>query len=205
MPTLTKRRPARNRRILVGLEDNGRRMSLADFDRADAREGWSYELAKGVVEVTNVPSPDHLAQVQDVRDQLVVYRLASRDVIHTVAGSNECKILLQDEQSERHPDVSVYLTPPPDVKDVWSVWVPAIVVEVVSERSGPRDYEEKPPEYLKFGVTEYWIVDAARRRMTALTRWRGGWRTKVVKPGQKYVTPLLPKFALDLKRVIGTK
>jgi Uma2 family endonuclease len=205
MPTTIAKPATSKRSVRVGPADQGRPMTLAAFDRADGREGWCYELAKGVIEVTNVPNPIHLAQVAAVRNQFIVYQELNPDVVHTVAGSNECKILLQEDQSERHPDVSVYLTPPPAVKDVWSVWVPAIVVEVVSDRSGPRDYQDKPPEYLKFGVAEYWIVDAAKRRMTALARWRGRWRPKVVKAGQSYGTPLLPKFSLDLKRVFGTK
>jgi Uma2 family endonuclease len=202
MSTAVKR-PSRI--VRVGPEDDGRPMSLEDFDRAIGREGWCYELAKGVVEVTNVPKPDHLAQVVGIRNQLVLYQENNSDVVYTVAGSNECKILIGEDQSERHPDLSVYLTPPPEVKDVWSVWIPAIVVEVLSERSGKRDYEEKPAEYLSFGVSEYWIVDSAKRRMTALERWRGQWRPKVVRADQKYTTRLLPKFSLDLKRVFAPK
>jgi Uma2 family endonuclease len=64
-----------------------------------------------------------------------------------------------------------------------------------------RDYEEKPAEYLAFGVREYWIIDGQTRRMTANTRWRGQWKPRVLKPSQKCKTPLLPGFSLDLKRV----
>lgn len=193
----------RKRARAVGPEDNGRRMSLDEFDRAIGREGYLYELNKRVIEVTDVPHPKHLAQVQEVRDQVVVYRLAHPDVIHTVAGSNESKILLAPDQSERHPDLSIYLGPPPEVGDVWSLWIPAIVVEVVSPSSIKRDYEDKPDEYLGFGIDEYWIVDAAKRQMTANVRWRGQWKPKVVKGSQKYTTRHLPGFTLDLKRVFA--
>ncbi len=60
-----------------------------------------------------------------------------------------------------------------------------------------------PEEYLAFGVAEYWIIDGQTRRMTVNTRWRGLWKPRVLKPNQKYVTPLLPGFALDLKRVFA--
>jgi Uma2 family endonuclease len=206
MPTIApaSRKTSRHR-IRIGPEDNGRRMSLAEFSRAVGREGWLYELAKGVIEVTDVPKLDHLAQVTAIRNQFIVFQEAHPGAIHTVAGSHDCKILLEDDQSERHPDLSIYIASPPDVKDIWSVWVPAIVIEVVSERSGKRDYEEKPAEYLDFGVMEYLIVDGSKRQMTVLERWRGHWRPRVVRADQKYTTRLLPKFSLDLKRVFGSR
>jgi Uma2 family endonuclease len=159
--------------IVIGPDHNGRRMTLDQFDRAIGREGYTYELNKGVIEVTDVPRPRHLAQVQEIRDQLVAYRLSNPDIIHSITGSNESKILIQPDQSERHPDLSVYLSAPPDLPDVWSLWVPAIVTEVVSESSAKRDYEDKPSEYLTFGVDEYWIIDAYKQQMTAKLRWRG--------------------------------
>ena len=190
------------RAIRVGPADQGRPMSLDQFDRATGQEGYLYELNKGVIDVTDVPHPAHFAQVQGIRNQLILYQEAHPDVIHSVAGSNESKILLADEQSERHPDLSVYLTPPPET-DVWSLWIPTIVVEVVSKSSSKRDYQDKPGEYLSFGVDEYWIVDASKQQMTAMVRWRGQWKQKAVKPAQKYTTRHLPGFTLDLKRVLA--
>jgi Uma2 family endonuclease len=120
-----------------------------------------------------------------------------------VGTGSEAKMLIGPAESERHPDLSVYLTPPPDNRDVWSTWIPEIVVEVVSDRSADRDYQIKPAEYLTFGVKEYWIVDADKNQMTVLTRWRAQWQTKVVKPPAKNKTPLLPKFSLDVARCVA--
>ena len=194
--TLTKR-------VEIGPEDAGRAMSLEEFDRAMGREGYRYELNKGVIEVTDVPDPSHFAQIQEIRDSLAAHRLAHPGSIHSVTGSNDSKILLATDQSKRHPDVSVYLTAPPAGPDVWSRCIPAIVVEVVSKRSMKRDYQDKPAEYLSFGVDEYWIVDSAKSQMMALTRWRGQWKEKIYKPTQRYSTPLLPGFSLELKRVLS--
>jgi Uma2 family endonuclease len=107
------------------------------------------------------------------------------------------------DQSERHPDISVYLSAPPDGPDVWSLWIPAIVVEVVSKSSAKRDYQDKPGEYLSFGIDEYWIIDSFKNQMTAMTRWRGQRKDKIVKATQKYSTRHLPGFSLDLKRVMS--
>jgi Uma2 family endonuclease len=193
----------RRKKIHVGPEDNGRRMTLDEFDRAIGREGYIYELNKGVIEVSDVPEPKHALQVQAVRNQLVVYQEAVPNIVNLIAGSNEAKILVTGTQSERHPDLSIYRSPAPDVHDVWSLWVPEIVIEVVSKSSVKRDYEEKPAEYLQFGVDEYWIVDAFKQQLTVLIRWRGQWKEKIVKPPQKYTTRHLPGFSLDMKRVFA--
>ena len=178
-------------------------MSLDEFDRAEGQEGYLYELNKGVIEVVNVPRPSHGRQLQELRRQLTGYDLDHPGVIEYLAGGSEAKLLIGPAQSERHPDLVVYLSPEPEGADVWSLWVPEVVVEVVSERSAKRDYEDKPPEYLALGVGEYWIVDVARQQMTALTRWRGQWREQIVKPTKKYKSPRLPGFALDLRRVFA--
>jgi Uma2 family endonuclease len=188
---------------VVGPEDAGRRMSLDEFDRAVGKEGFTYELHKGVIQVSGIPQPDHGMQVQELRDQLTAYRLGRPGVISYIAAGSEAKILLASDQSERHPDLSLYLTDPPDVEDVWSLWVPAIVIEVVSTSSAKRDYDEKPGEYLAFGIDEYWIVDRSRQQMTAFTRWRGDWKEKVIKPTQKFTTHRLAGFTLDLRRVFS--
>ena len=103
-------------------------------------------------------------------------------MIDFIGGSGEAKILLSADQSERHPDLSVYLSAQPKVKDVWAVWVPEIVIEVVSPRSVKRDYEDKPTEYLEFGVREYWIVDSTKQQMTAMVRRAGLWTLRSSSP-----------------------
>jgi len=192
----------KRKRIHIGPEDHGRRMSLDAFDHAIAEDGYQYELAKGVIEVSEVPKPEHAKQVQAIRNQLGRYQDDHPDAIELIASSNECKLLVGPSKSERHPDVSLYLSAQPDISDVWSIWIPQIVVEVVSESSRKRDYEQKPPEYLALGVDEYWIVDAAKNQMTVLTRWRGEWKPAILKPPKRYSTHLLPGFSLDLNRVI---
>lgn len=187
--------------IKVGPADHGRRMSLDDFNRAEGQEGYLYELSRGVVTVVDVPNPRHLAQVLAVRRQLTSYQDKYPEQVYGVVAGSECKILLAELESERHPDLAVYKTPPPDVKDVWSVWVPELIVEVVSPGSEQRDYREKPEEYLDFGVKEYWIVNARRREMLALRRSRGRWAEKVVGASDVYETKLFPGLKLELAPV----
>lgn len=182
--------------LRIGPADNGRAMSLDDFDRAESEEGYHYELSRGIISAVDVPQPRHLARIDASREQLFVYRHARPDPIFRVAGGSDCKLLIAGLESERHPDLAIYKTlPPDDVDDVWSGWIPEIVVEVVSPSSRHRDYHEKPEEYLRFGVLEYGILDADRREMLVMKRSRGRWNERVVRPPELYRTRLLPGFA----------
>jgi Uma2 family endonuclease len=186
----------------IGQADHGRRMSLADFEHAEVVPGRRYELGRGVIVVTDVPNPIHLALLTAIRRQLHGYVHVHAKRIHTIASGSECKILLEDLESERHPDLSVYKTAPPgDDSEVWAFWVPEIVVEVVSLGSEQRDYVEKREEYLRFGVLEYWIIDGARLEILTLTRRGGRWLERILRPGDLYQTRQLPGFQLNATAV----
>jgi Uma2 family endonuclease len=116
-----------------------------------------------------------------------------------VMGSMECKLLIPALASERHPDVAIYLGPPPKIegKDFWSKWIPEIVVEIVSPSSQKRDYEEKPQEYLRMGVREYWIVDARKRALVVMRRVRNRWVESVIEPPALYRTRLIPGLEIS--------
>ena len=201
---MVKALASRRKRTQIGPDDNGRRMSLAEFDRIDGQEGFVFELNKGVIEVNATPHRRHFVQLNELREQMFAFDVHNSGVIEAIGTPDSTKMLIESEESERHPDLAVYTTPMPDVDDVWSIWVPAIAVEIVSESSIKRDYEDKPGEYLAFGVSEYWIMDEFKKQMTVLIRPRGAWKEKIVKPSQKYSTRHLPGFALDLKPVFAT-
>jgi Uma2 family endonuclease len=191
--------------IKIGPADNGRRMSLAEFEHAEVEGGHHYELGRGVIVVSDVPNPPHANQVDNIRLQLTAYRLKRKGAISRILSGSECKILLDDLQSERHPDLAVYTTPPPgDDSAAWSNWVPVVLIEVISADSRERDREEKPEEYFAFGVQEYWIFDVERGEMLALQRSRGRWREKVVRPPAKYTTTQFPGLKFDCGQVFDS-
>jgi Uma2 family endonuclease len=184
--------------IRIGPGDHGQTMSLDEFEPAEIQEGYHYELGRGVVVVTDVPKPKHLRILNAIRRQFVAYDLANDGVIQAIAGGGECKILLDEPQSERHPDLAIYKTPAPaEGNAVWSLWVPELVVEVVSPGSEDRDYREKREEYLAFGVKEYWIVDPKKRSMLILRRYRGRWIEQPAGPSATVETPLLPGLRFE--------
>jgi Uma2 family endonuclease len=177
-------------------------MSLADFDHAEVQEGYRYELGRGVIVVSAVPKRRHLAQFGALRDQLVAFKLAHPGRIHAIAGSGECKLLITDFGSERHPDLAVYKTSPPvEGDELWSIWIPELVIEIVSLGSELRDYTQKREEYLTFGVREYWIVDADKEEVLVLRRVGGRWRERVVKPPEIYRPAVLRGFELNCQLI----
>ena len=78
------------------------------------------------------------------------------------------------------------------------------MIEVVSPSSRQRDYDEKPEEYLRFGVKEYWIVDADKRTMIVMRRSRGRWVETTVRPPAIYRTKLLPGLEFSIEAVFKT-
>ncbi len=189
----------------LGPAEHGRRMSLKDFEDADMDDGPLYELGRGVVTVVEVPKRRHMAQVIAARKQLLLYEAMNPERIQAIAAGNECKLLIDELDSERHPDLAVYLTPPPvnEDRNFWRRWVPELVIEVVSPSSRHRDYHEKPEEYLRFGVKEYWIVDTDERVMVVMRRSRGRWVTTTVRPPVMHRTRLLPGFEFSIETVFN--
>jgi len=190
----------------VGPADHGRRMSLGEFEHAEVEQGFQYELSRGVVTVSDVPNRVHLLQVVSIRDQLQSFRISNPSRIHIIAAGSECKLLIGEFESERHPDLAVYLTPPPDIDDddLWAQWVPEVVIEVVSPSSRERDYHQKPEEYLRLRVKEYWIVDAEKRLMIVMRRSRGRWIERTIRPPAGYRTRLLPGLVFSCSDVFKT-
>jgi Uma2 family endonuclease len=182
--------------------DHGRRMSLDDFEFAEVQEGKLYQLGRGVVIVSDVPKPPHARQQMAIRKQLSRYDDAHPGLIHAILEGSACKILVRRFESERHPDVAVYLTPWPAEDDtVWRKWVPEILIEIVSLGSERRDYEDKREEYLALGVKEYWIFNADRQEMLVLRRRGGRWSERTLTMGDVYQTRLLPGLEFEVSPV----
>jgi Uma2 family endonuclease len=143
--------------------------------------------------------------VNAVRQQLSLFEAAHPGVIYSIAAGSDCKVILSEMESERHPDWAIYKTTmPTDVasdEELWETWIPDIVVEVVSPDSARRDYEEKPEEYLRFGVTEYWIIDEGKQSMMVHRRQGGRYVPRVVSVGEMYRPTTLAGLEFDVAKV----
>ncbi len=180
--------------IKIGPSDHGRPMSLAEFEHAKVTEGYLYELSRGIITVSDVPNRRHMLQLNAAKDQFYLYKLTHQGRIHAINTGGECKLLVPAFESERHPDLSLYLTESPPIENatLWRHWFPEIVIEIVSSSSRKRDYQEKPEEYLRLGAKEYWIVDGPKKLMVVMRRVRNQWSESTIKPPAIYRTRLLP-------------
>ncbi len=173
--------------------DHGRTMTLEEFLEADVEEGERYELARGVVEVSQVPNEPHGVVVSNL------YRAVGRHAdqnparIFRLGGGNEFQLLLPGMISGRNPDLGVVLQGA--AKDWRGRRIPALAAEVVSRGSIHRDYVTKREEYLAYGLLEYWIVDPLERKVTVLTRRGDVWHEVVFREDQVIASLVLPGFA----------
>jgi Uma2 family endonuclease len=189
--------------VRIGPADHGRRMCLEEFEHAEVQQGYHCELSRGIITVSDVPNRLHMLLVDASEDQLRFYKVTHPGRIHVINTGSECKVLIPAFDSERHPDLSLYLTAPPPLENanLWHHWFPEIVIEIVSPSSRKRDYEQKPDEYLELGVKEYWIVDAHKRLMVVMRRTRGRWVERTIRPPAVYRTRLLPGLEFSCEAV----
>lgn len=190
--------------IIIGLGDVGRRMALDDFLYAKGEGERLYELSRGIVTAIDEPAPRRLLLMQEVQRQLHKWGDQDPRAISLMAALGQCRLLIKSLESDRHPDLAIYKTPPPDSEradEIWSRWVPELVVEVVSPSSRHRDFHQKPEEYFEFGVREYWIVDPDAKTMTVLRREGGRWVESVVAPPETHRTLVLPGLEFSIAEV----
>jgi len=189
----------------LGPHDHGRKMSLKTFEFAKVEEGYVYELHRGYIIVSEVANYLHAMQIVALMEPLWLYRAANPGLIHAILGNMDCKLLIPAMESERHPDIAVYLTRPKGKKDrtLWRSWSPELAIEVVSEGSRDRDYAEKRDEYWVLGIKEYWIVDAKLEQVVVLRRGKSDWIEKAIGPKDALETKLLPGFALPCAAIFA--
>ena len=175
--------------LRIGPADHGRTMTLEEFREANEEDGYRYELARGVLEVSEVPNDPHGVVVANLYDGISRYRRDHPGVILRYGGGNEFRFWLPHIISGRNPDLGVVLRGAP--KDWRGRRLPALAAEVVSRGNVKRDYEVKREEYLAYGLLEYWIVDPLKRIVTVLTRYGDTWNEAVFRDEQVIVSRVL--------------
>ena len=60
--------------LRIGPQDQGRQMSLREFEPVAVQEGYLYELARGVMTVSDVPGLPHPLSINAIRRQLFRYQ-----------------------------------------------------------------------------------------------------------------------------------
>lgn len=184
--------------LRISLADNGRRMTLQEFWDAEEEEGYRYELARGVLEVTLVPGVPHGMIVCFFYKLFADYDRTHPGAVHSFGGAGEFRLWMPAMVSGRNPDAAITLRN--TRKNIRGYRPPALAVEVVSQGSEARerDYVTRREEYLAFGLDEYWIVDRFAHRVTVLIRDGDAWVERVFVDGQVAEGFVLPGFAVPV-------
>ena len=180
--------------LRLGPADHGRPLTLEEYLDAEVQEGYRYELAKGVLEVTEVPNDPHGDVVCNLLRAVRDYEGDHPGIVRRFGGAGEFRLWLPRMVSGRNPDLAVVLKGAPI--DNRGRRVPALAAEVVSEgtESEDRDYRVKREEYLAFGLGEYWVVDRFRKQVTLLIRDGDQWLEHVLRGDQIIASQVLPGF-----------
>ncbi len=180
----------------IGLADHGRPMTLGEFLDAEEEPGYRYELARGVLEVTEVPNDPHGLIEWTILQVIAGYSKAHPGRVWRCGGSGSFRLWLPGMGSGRNPDVSVVLRGA--TKDPRGRRIPALAIEIVSPRGEERDYVTKREEYLAYGLREYWIVDPSSKKVTVLERNGDVWAERFYAADQVIESLVLPGIAVKV-------
>lgn len=166
-------------------------------------DGKHYELLEGELVLNPAPVTKH---------QRVLRRMLTRlDLYFEEHGggevfSNPYDVVLSDETT-LEPDLLVVLAERASiVREKRVHGAPNITMEILSEGSRRRDQGSKRRLYEEHGVDEYWIVDPA---IDAVKLYRRNGEAfglageLSAAEGDAITSPLLPGFALDLRKVFA--
>ena len=101
-------------KLCIGPADNGRAMTLDEFHEAVEQPGYRYELARGGLEVSEVPDDDHGQVLDNLHLEIDVYRLRHRRRIRRIAHGSDVRLVIPELKSGRHPDLVIVFHAAPD-------------------------------------------------------------------------------------------
>jgi Uma2 family endonuclease len=188
-------------------KDQGRPLTLDEFQRADSLEGHRYELIHGKLEVTPLPNLFHDEVLDWLKDRLKDYAKSRPDILRKIKGP--ARVFVEDDPdvTAPEPDVAAYRVFPDDLNQARADWqdiTPVLVAEVLSPDSAEKDLIRNLELYLQVpSIREYWVIDPLtdswQPSMTVYRRRGRHWQRPIhVEAGGTYTTRLLPGFTLDL-------
>jgi Uma2 family endonuclease len=151
-------------------ENDGRQMTLEEFQYANPLPGARTELVDGRMIVREPPKSRHGHVTVRVLRALIRYLDASyaTEKDGGLLLSNDAGMLLR-----RHPDTVraadiayfVAARAPLDL-DRWAETAPDLVVEIRSPTDRPGYLQRKVVDWLTFGCRQVWVVDSMQRTVT---------------------------------------
>lgn len=189
-------------------KDQGRALSLEEFEHASGQEGYHYELIDGKVDVSPIPELPHEDLRDWLRDTLKDYGRLHPEIINYVKSPARVFVPGRRPTTAPEPDVAAYRDFPlhlPRRQRRWRDHSPVLVAEILSADTAAKDLVRNRELYLQvLSVREYWILDPRQdpdRPSLIVYRRRGSrWQKAIeITYGETYTTRLLPDFVLTLE------
>ncbi len=117
-------------KLRVGPKDAGRRMSMDEFREAKEQPGYLYELARGVLDVVEIPRDKHGQIVHNLHETISDWNRLHPGKIRRIAHGSDIRLLIPELQSDRHSDLGIVFKGAP--RNERGRQVPKLVCEVVS-------------------------------------------------------------------------
>ena len=170
-----------------------------------------YELVDGELVMVPLPTADHSDVIDLLSDafraeieKLGLTWIVKRDV-GTYVGTNPDT----GKERSRTPDLCVI------TQEQWNEikankkaaavlkTPPLLIVEVVSPGSKKTDYKAKESEYRTAGVSEYWIIDLLKSKVTVLSLINGEYRKTEFTNNQLITSQIFPELSLTATKVLS--
>jgi Uma2 family endonuclease len=189
-------------------KDQGRALSLAEFESANGQEGYHYELIDGKVEVSPLPQFPHDFVRKWLERCLDDYSDRHPEFVGHVQSPARVFVPDRPAATTPEPDVAAYRDFPddPTVEELdWRDYSPILVAEILSEDTVDKDLVRNLDLYLQVpSIREYWILDPRsdgnHPRLTVHRRRGQRWQQPIeIGGGEIYTTRLLPGFRLVLR------
>ncbi len=165
-------------------------------DYIELPDEFRSELIEGELLMTPSPIPFH---------QKVLFRLAKILAEHVAVESlgevyiSPLDVVLSNQDVVQPDILFISQTTKQIVTDVNIKGVPDLIVEVISPSSKERDRFIKKALYLKFGVSEYWLVDLEKRCVEILSLADNEYKLiGIFLPEDSLSTPLFPGLNLSV-------
>jgi Uma2 family endonuclease len=184
------------------------KLTFEEYLNYDDETDNRYELVDGILVSMNPASPEHVAIIRFIFLQFYFeilrlkldWEVFNGDVgIRTTPGRSRlpdvCIMTGSDwRQLRKSKSSSAVLEDQPLV----------LALEVVSpgEEGHNRDYQDKPKEYARKRIPEYWIVDPIAQKISVLILVDDSYQTNIYTGQERIISPTFPELNLMVQQVL---
>ena len=192
--------------LKLGPRDHGRALSLDDYESADYKPGFKYEIIDGRLYVSPTANMPENRLETWMYGALFFYMHDRRDVVNYVSAKTRVFIPGRKRATVPEPDIAAYSDFPhhKPLREVhWRDLSPMLVVEVLVEGGPEKDLERNVELYFEQpSIKEYWVLDGRDNpdepTLIQHRRYGSRWVVRDYPYGTTFATKLLPGFALTI-------